>query len=98
VRATDAAGNTDHTPATRTWTVDTTATKVLARAADTKISESAPTTKYGAVSSIEADGIEPSNRGKDIYALSKWELSVVPAGSKVTSVSVIQSVARRARA
>jgi hypothetical protein len=37
VRATDTAGNSDATPASRTWTVDTTATKVLTSVADTRI-------------------------------------------------------------
>jgi hypothetical protein len=91
VRATVAAANTDATPASRTWTVDTTATKVLARS-QTPRSQRAPTTKYGAASSIEADGIEPTNRDKEIYAPIKWEFSVVPAGSKVRSDSVTLNV------
>jgi hypothetical protein len=37
VRATETAGNVEATLASRTWTVDTTATKVLTSVADTKI-------------------------------------------------------------
>jgi hypothetical protein len=62
-------------------------------ASQTPRSQRAPTTKYGAASSIEADGIEPTNRDKDIYAPIKWEFSVVPAGSKVRSDSVTLNVA-----
>jgi hypothetical protein len=46
---------------------------------------------HGAAS-IGPDGNEPTNSGKDIYALIKWDLSVVPAGSKVSSVSVTLNV------
>jgi hypothetical protein len=67
VRATDTAGNVDPTPASRIWTVDTTATRILTSVTDTKISENAPTTKYAARKG--ADGNEPTESGNDIYAL-----------------------------
>jgi hypothetical protein len=71
---------------------NTSDTRVLTSVADTKISENAPTTTYGATSSIGADGNEPAGSGKDVYALIKWDLSTVPAGSKVSSVSVTLNV------
>src|SRR5215203_111248 len=49
VRATDPAGNTDASPASRSWTVSTAAgtTTSLTSTADTKLVENAPTTNYG---------------------------------------------------
>jgi hypothetical protein len=76
--------------------VDTTATKVLTSVADTKISKNAPTTKHAAPTG--ADGNEPTDSGNDIYALIKWDLSVVPAGSKVSSVSVTLNVTNASKA
>jgi hypothetical protein len=92
VRATDTAGNSDATLAGRTWTVDTTATKVLTSVTGTKISENAPRTKYGATSSLGAGGDEPDNSGNDIYALIRWDLSTILTGSKVCSASVTLNV------
>ncbi len=87
------AGNVvEATPASRTWTVDTTATRVLTSVADTKISENAPRTKYGATSSVGTDGDEPDKSGKDVYALIGWDLSTIPTGSKVSSASVTLNV------
>ena len=98
VRVTDTAGNVEATPASRTWTVgtpqvETTATRVLIiSVADTKISENAPRTKYGATSSAGTDGDEPDNSGKDVYALIGWDLSTIPTGSQVSSASVTLNV------
>jgi hypothetical protein len=41
---------------------------------------------------LTADGDEPSNRGTDVYALIRWDLSSIPAGSKVSSVSITLNV------
>jgi hypothetical protein len=94
VRAKDAGGNVDGTPASRTWTVSTTTstTRTLTSTADTKISENAPTTTYGTATTLIADGDEPSNRGTDEYALIRWDLSAIPAGSTVSSVSITLNV------
>jgi hypothetical protein len=72
--------------------VDTTPTRVLTSVADTKISNNAPTTKYGASSSMGADGDEPNNSGKDVYSLLRWDLSTLPPGAKILSASVTLNV------
>ena len=92
VRATDAAGNTDATPGSRTWTVDTNATKVLTSVADTQIWENAPTTNYGATTPVGADGDEPTGTARDKSSLLKWSVSTIPAGSKISSASVTLNV------
>ena len=83
VSATDTAGNVEAMPAGRTWTVDTTATRVLTSVADTKISENASRTKYGPTSFLGADD-EPDNSGKDVNTLIRWDLSTKPTVSKTT--------------
>ena len=91
VKATDAAGNTDATPASRSWTVGTTTTS-LTSTADTKLVENAPTTNYGATTPARATGDDPAGSGKDVYSTLRWDLSSIPAGSKVSSVSVTLNV------
>jgi hypothetical protein len=91
VRATDAAGNVDATPATRTWTISPT-TRSLTSTADTRISENASSTNYGSSTTLIADGDEPAGSGRDVYALLKWDLSSVPAGSRISSVSITLDV------
>jgi hypothetical protein len=56
VRATDGAGNTDPTPATRTWTVDAPSTFVTVTAeADARVERGNPSTNYGSSSSLVSD-------------------------------------------
>jgi hypothetical protein len=98
VRATDAAGNTDATPARLTWTVDTDVpvpspiTLNVAIASDTDIVESTPKANYGDIASLTSDGDEPTGSGQDAYALLRFDLSGVPAGSTVDSARLVLDV------
>jgi hypothetical protein len=96
VRATDAAGNVDATPATRSWTVDTTApvswTANLTSVADGGLSELSPTANSGAATTLKVDGDDPDPGGGDLYAALRWDLSQVPAGATVTGASVTLNV------
>ena len=57
VRATDAAGNTDATPASRTWTISTasTSTGTFNAVADSYVDASHATTNYGSALALTAD-------------------------------------------
>jgi hypothetical protein len=92
VRATDAAGSTDPTPASRSWTVNTTVAQSISSGADTKLAQRATSTNYGGAATLQADGDEPAGSGKDTSALVRWNLSAIPAGSKVRSASVTLNV------
>jgi hypothetical protein len=92
VKATDAAGNTDATPASRTWAVDTTGTQTIPSSADTKLAEPKASTNYGDVNAIGVDGDEPAGSGKDASALLRFDVSTIPAGSKIRSASVTLNV------
>jgi hypothetical protein len=55
VRATDAAGNVDPTPATRTWTIDTSTTAIISPAADARVEQGNPATNFGLDPTLVAD-------------------------------------------
>jgi Bacterial Ig-like domain len=56
VRAIDGAGNADATPATRTWTVENTATLVnITAEADTYVRSSSPTSNFGTATTLNTD-------------------------------------------
>ena len=96
VRAIDAAGNVDATPATRAWTVNTAPSVVqsasLAPVADAGLTELSPTTNNGTATTLKVDGNDPDPNGGDLYAALRWDLSQVPAGATVTSASVTLNV------
>ena len=93
VRATDVAGNTDTTPARRTWTVGTTPSKsILVAVGDTTIAERSPNKNYGGVTSIGADGDVPDGSGQDESALIRWNLSSIAPGTSVETASVTLNV------
>jgi hypothetical protein len=92
VRATDATGNTDPTPASRTWTVAATRTASVTSTVDSYILENASKKNYGTATPLGVDGDEPAGTGRDKSALLEWDLSTIPAGSKITSASVTLNV------
>jgi len=92
VRATDAAGNTDATPAERTWTVATARMVSVTSTVDAYILENTPNKNHGTVTSLGVDGDEPAGTGKDKSALLKWDLSTIPAGARISSASVTLNV------
>ncbi|WP_077487838.1 phytase [Sinomonas mesophila] len=95
VRATDAAGNSDPTPAERTWGIDTSApqTETLAPTADAYVSSAATTTNYGTASKLAVDNSPVENAylkfdlsglaGRTIVS-AKLELRATTSGSKGT--------------
>jgi len=92
VRATDAAGNTDATPDSRTWTVAAARTASVTNTADTYILENIPKKNYGTANPLGVNGDQPAGSGRDKSTLLKWDLSTIPAGSKISSASVTLNV------
>jgi hypothetical protein len=60
--------------------------------ADTYVLENAPKKNYGTTTPLGVDGDEPTGTGKDKSAMLKWNLSAIPAGSKISSASVTLNV------
>ena len=86
VQATDAAGNTDETPAVRTWTVApacTTATVGADR--DSWVLQSASGSNFGTDSILKVDSKSGSSNAR---ALVRFNLPTVPAGCQVTQVKL----------
>ncbi len=65
VRATDAVGNTDATPATQSWTVLTASAASFVASADTLVDERRDTTNFGTATTLESDG--DNGRSKQSY-------------------------------
>jgi len=57
-------------------------------AADTELSQNAPTTNQGSATTASADGDDPSGSTKDAAVLLRWDTSTIPAGSIVQSVTL----------
>jgi CSLREA domain-containing protein len=84
VRAEDAAGNVDTTPATRTWTVAATcvpSTPTVGASADTWLLQSSSSSNYGNDSAIKVD----SKAGGNARVLVRFNLPTIPAGCNVMS-------------
>jgi large repetitive protein len=86
VRATDASGNTDETPAVRTWTVTPACSTVTVGAdRDSWVLQSAAGNNFGADSVLKVD----SNSGNsNARALVRFNLPATPAGCQVTGVKL----------
>jgi hypothetical protein len=82
-RATDAAGNSDPTPAERTWVIDTSApqTEILTTTADAYVSSGAATTNYGTAPKLAVDNNPVEN------AYLKFDLSAL-AGKTIVSAKL----------
>jgi hypothetical protein len=77
VRATDASGLTDATPATHTWTVaaaGTSGTETLLPVADSWIDQAFPTATHGTATTLETDG----GTGIERDTLLRFDASAVP--------------------
>jgi len=85
VRSTDAAGNTDATPANRTWTIESsgqpTTVRVVA-AADAHVREAAPSTNYGSASELRTDA------GTGVGEHSYFRFDVAGIEGRVTAAKV----------
>ena len=83
VRAIDDAGNSDATPAERTWTVtDTTTAKTIVASADSYVREASPASTGGTATAIKTDG------GTGTRMSSYLRFSVAGVSHKVVSARV----------
>jgi hypothetical protein len=57
-------------------------------ASDTRISQNAATTNYGASTALGVDGDDPSGTGRDVSALLRWDVSSIPSGSTIQSATI----------
>ena len=83
MRATDAAGNIDPTPATHTWTITPTctgSTVTVGAAADSWLLQSSAGQNYGADSTLKV----AAKSGGNSRALVRFTLPAIPAGCQVT--------------
>jgi hypothetical protein len=90
VKAIDAAGNEDSTPATHVWTitappVDCGATQTITANADSWIDESSPSTNKGSDSSLV---VRSKNGNSDVRTLVRFALPAVPQGCVLQSATL----------
>ena len=55
---------------------------------DTTISQAAPTTNFGAATTLRIDGDDPAGTGKDLAALVRFDTASIPAGATVIDASI----------
>ncbi|SDU85946.1 right-handed parallel beta-helix repeat-containing protein [Jiangella alkaliphila] len=89
VRATDGAGNTDPTPASRTWTITappacTTQTVTLNAVADSWIDQGSPSSNKGTDSNLKV----MSKSGSNLRALVRFDLPDLADGCAVSSATL----------
>jgi len=86
VRATDASGNIDETPAVRTWTVTLACSTVTVGGdRDSWVLQSAAANHFGLDSVLKVDSKSGSSNAR---ALVRFNLPAVPAGCQVTGVKL----------
>jgi CSLREA domain-containing protein len=86
VRATDDAGNTDESPAVRTWTVAPACSTVTVGAdRDSWVLQSAAGSNFGTDSNLKVDSKSGSNNAR---ALVRFNLPAIPAGCQVSNVKL----------
>ena len=56
---------------------------------DSYIREATATTNYGAATTIQVDGDEPSGSGTDMSIVIGWDISEIPAAAAVQSASIV---------
>jgi hypothetical protein len=87
VRAKDAAGNVDSTPASHVWTIEASScasTKTASADRDTWVLQSSPTSNFGNDSVLKVDSKSTGNA----RALIRFALPTIPAGCSVTSATL----------
>jgi hypothetical protein len=67
-------------------------TPAYAGTRDTYLSEDQPTTNFCGLPTLRVDGDDPPGTGRDLRTLLLWDLSAIPAGSKVTSATITINV------
>jgi hypothetical protein len=67
-------------------------TPAYAGTRDTYISENQPTTNFCTSSTLRVDGDDPPGTGRDLSTLLQWDLSAIPAGTKVKSATITINV------
>jgi ferric-dicitrate binding protein FerR (iron transport regulator) len=64
---------------------------------DTQLAEKSPQTSYGGAKTLQVEVEDPREKKKDTWPLLRWDLSSIPPGSKVHSVSVTLHVLEPSR-
>jgi len=59
---------------------------------DTVLSENSPNSVFGFNNSVFVDGDNPGGSGQDEYSLLRWDISAIPPGSAIESVSITVEV------